>query len=258
MTPVMLTIAGSDCSAGAGMQADLKTGAALGCHTLTAVTCVVSEVPGRVAGIVPMEAEFVASQVRECREAFPIAAAKTGMLYSADIVRAVAAELPEGLPLVVDPVMIATAGESLMQTAALAAYRECLFPRATLITPNLDELLALTGRNGIHSEAELAETALQLAEQHHCAVLAKGGHLPGSTCCDLLATPEGATRTWRHPRTTGISTHGTGCTLSAAIAAGLAHALPLADAITQALAYTSHAIAHSHHWPSTHTYALRH
>lgn len=254
MIPVLLSIAGSDCSAGAGMQADLKTGVALGCYTLTAVTCVVSEVPGRVAGIVPMAAEFVAGQVRECLAAFPVAAIKTGMLYSADIVRAVAAELPQNCPLVVDPVMIATAGEPLMQQQALAAYRECLFPRATLLTPNADELLRLSGRAAICSAAQLRSAAQELAAQLGCAVLAKGGHLPGSTCCDILALPEGGTHAWEHERTAGISTHGTGCTLSAAVAAGLAQGLELVQAVEQGLAYTAQAIARSFSWEST--YAL--
>lgn len=256
MTPVLLTIAGSDCSAGAGMQADLKAAAALGCYALTAVTCVVNEVPGRVAGIVPMAADFVAAQVRECLAAFPVGAVKTGMLYSADIVRAVAAELPPGCPLVVDPVMIATAGESLMQAEALAAYREHLFPRTTLLTPNIDELQTLSGRSAICTEAELTAAAQALAAELGCAILAKGGHLQGSACCDVLARPDGSTRAWRHPRTEGISTHGTGCTLSAAVAAGLASGLELSAAVDRGLAYTARAISASHRWNNT--FALNH
>ena len=251
MTPVFLSIAGSDCSAGAGLQADLKAGFALGCYPLTAVTCVVSEVPGRVAGIVPMEPDFVASQVRECLRTFPVAAIKTGMLYSPEIVEAVAAELPEGCPLVVDPVMVATAGEPLMLSRTLAAYEQLLFPRATLITPNLDELLRLTGLSEAHSPAALQAAALTLAARLHCAVLAKGGHLPGPTCTDLLALPGGTCRAYTHPRTTGITTHGTGCTLSAAIAAELARGLDLAEAVASGLNYTARAIAASHHFPLT-------
>lgn len=254
--PVMLSIAGSDCSAGAGLQADLKTAQALGCYCLTAVTCVVSEVPGRVAGLAPMAAEMVVSQVRECLAAFPVAAVKTGMLYSAEIVRAVADALPENVPLVVDPVMVATAGESLMQQQALAAYRQSLLPRAMLVTPNLDELLCLSGCSALHSADEMEGAALELAAALGCAVLAKGGHLPGSTCCDVLALPGGGTRCWRHPRTTGTPTHGTGCTLSAAITAGLASRLSLTAAIEQALSYTARAIAASHCWGAT--FALSH
>lgn len=254
--PVFLTIAGSDCSAGAGMQADLKTGCALGCYPLTAVTCVVSESPGHVGGILPVDPAMVAEQVRECLRAFPVAAAKTGMLYSADTVCAVAEALPAGLPLVVDPVMVATAGESLMQQQALAAYEQRLFPRATIITPNLDELLSLTGRQDISTTAELEAAAHELAARVGCAVMAKGGHLPGPTCTDMLALPGGATHTWSHPRTGGIPTHGTGCTLSAAITAGLAKGLPLPEAVEQGLCYTARAISSSHCWGST--YALQH
>ena len=256
MTPVMLSIAGADCSAGAGLQADLKTGFALGCYPLTALTCAVSEAPGRVEAIVPMSAEFVASQVRLCLDAFPVAAAKTGMLYSAPIVRGVAEALPPGLPLVVDPVMVATAGTRLMQADTLAAYEEALFPRATLITPNRDELLRLTGRAAIASPAELQAAACELAERVGCAVLAKGGHLPGDTCADAVGLPGERSRLWTHPRTRGIPTHGTGCTLSAAITAGLAHGHPLEDAIERALAYTAEAIRRSHAWGDTH--ALNH
>ena len=256
MTPVYLSIAGSDCSAGAGIQADLKTGFALGCYPLTAITCVVSEVPGHVAGIVPMEPDFVASQMRECLRSFPVAAAKTGMLYSPEIVRAVAAELPEGLPLVVDPVMIATAGEALMQSRALEAYEQHLFPRACIITPNLDELVCLTGCATPRTPAELQAAAAALAQRLHCAVLAKGGHLQGDTCTDILVAADGRTRIWEHPRTTGLSTHGTGCTLSAAIAAGLAQGLSMEASVAQALSYTAAAIAASHRFP--HTPALNH
>lgn len=256
MTPVFLTIAGSDCSAGAGLQADLKAGLALGCYPLTAVTCVVSEAPGEVAGITPMPPEFVVSQVRLCLRAYPVAAVKTGMLYSPQIVEAVAAALPPGIPLVIDPVMVATAGSPLMRAEAMAAYETKLFPRATLITPNKDELLRLTGATAIHDAADMQAAALLLATQLRCAVLAKGGHLPGHKCADILALPSGYSKVWEHPRTQDIPTHGTGCTLSAAITAGLAHGHDLETAIEHALAYTAEAIRSSHNWGST--YALNH
>ena len=258
MVPTFLTIAGSDCSAGAGLQADMKTGIALGCYPLTAVSCVVSEAPGCVAGIVPMEPGFVVSQIELCLRSYPIAAAKTGMLYSAATVRAVAAALPAGIPLVVDPIITATAGADLMeeQHNTLTAYEEALFPRATLITPNRDELCRLTGAAAITTPSELSRAAATLAARYHCAVLAKGGHLPGHECTDALALPSGSTRLWTHPRTPGIPTHGTGCTLSAAITAGLAHGRTPEEAIEHALHYTATAIATSHHWGNT--YALRH
>lgn len=242
--PVYLSIAGSDCSAGAGLQADLKAGFALGCYPLTAVTCVVSEVPGLVEGIVAMEPAFVAEQVRICLRHFPVQAIKTGMLYSPDIVRAVAAELEhfQG-PLVVDPVMIATAGEALILQEAIAVYEELLIPRTTLLTPNGDELSKLLGCAPIRSTEELEQAATALAERYHCAILAKGGHVSGHTCTDILVRPGQPTLRWSHPRTEGVSTHGTGCTLSSAIAAGLAAGLPLAEATAQGLEYITRAIA---------------
>lgn len=256
MIPAFLTVAGSDSSAGAGVQADLKTGCALGCYPLTAITCVVSEAPGRVDGISPLAPDFVASQVRVALAAFPVAAVKTGMLFSPQIVRAVAAALPHDIPLVVDPVMVATAGDSLMLDDSLLAYEELLFPRAALITPNRDELQRLSGVADIQSIEALQAAALRLAARYGCAVLAKGGHLPGSVCTDVLALPSGHTKQWQHPRTQGISTHGTGCTLSAAITAYLARAYPLESAVEHALDYTSHAIANSLNWGNT--YALAH
>ncbi len=245
--PVYLSIAGSDCSAGAGLQADLKTGLTLGCYPLTAVTCVVNEVPGKVDGIVAMEADFVAAQVRLCLASFPVQAVKCGMLYSADIVRAVARELRgKGLPLVIDPVMIATAGDTLMLEEAIAVYAECLYPIATLLTPNMDELLKLLGIRSLHTVSELEAAATELSTRTGCAVLAKGGHLAGDVCTDILAL--NATRKplrFSHPRTLGVSTHGTGCTLSSAVTAGLAQGLTLVDAVKQGLDYTAQAIASS-------------
>ncbi len=245
--PVYLTIAGSDCSAGAGLQADLKAGFALGCYPLTAVTCVVNEVPGEVEGIVPMEAEFVAAQVRLCLESFPVAAVKCGMLYSPDIVRAVARELaPRRLPLVIDPVMIATAGDSLMLEEAIAVYEQELMPLATLLTPNCDEAGKLLGCPPPASVEQLEQAALTLAARYGCAVLAKGGHVAGDTCTDVLALSATSTPIrFTHTRTQGISTHGTGCTLSSAIAAGLAKGMELTQAVETGLDYTACAIAGS-------------
>ena len=248
MTPVYLSIAGSDCSAGAGLQADLKAGFALGCYPLTAVTCVVSEVPGKVEGIVAMEPQFVADQVRICLEHFPVAAIKTGMLYSPEIVRAVVAEL-QGYtgPIVVDPVMIATAGEPLILQAAISVYEQSLMPRTTLLTPNLDELQRLLGtEESISTADDLQQAALVLARKYNCAVLAKGGHLGGDTCTDILVQTDGSYSRWSHPRTLGISTHGTGCTLSSAVAAHLAHGYELKEAVERALLYIAKAIATSH------------
>ncbi len=243
--PVYLSIAGSDCSAGAGLQADLKAGFALGCYPLTAVTCVVNEVPGKVEGIVAMEADFVAAQVRLCLESFPVKAVKCGMLYSPDIVRAVAQVLaPHKLPLVIDPVMIATAGDALMLEEAVAVYEECLIPIASLLTPNCDELARLLGTEAPTTPHELERSARALASRYGCAVLAKGGHLEGEHCTDLLVPADAsALISFTRPRTQGVSTHGTGCTLSSAVTAGLAQGLPLTQAVEQGLDYTARAIA---------------
>ena len=246
--PVYLSIAGSDCSAGAGIQADLKAGFALGCYPLTAVTCVVSEVPGKVEGIVAMEPQFVADQVRICLQHFPVAAIKTGMLYSPEIVRAVTAEL-QGFdgPIVVDPVMIATAGEPLILQAAISVYEQNLMPRTTLLTPNLDELQRLLGTTeDIRTADDLQQAAFVLTRRYNCAVLAKGGHLGGDTCTDILVMKDGTAHRWSHPRTMGISTHGTGCTLSSAVAAHLAMGHELVPAVELALQYIAKAIATSH------------
>lgn len=245
--PVYLSIAGSDCSAGAGIQADLKAGFALGCYPLTAITCVVSEVPGKVEGITPMTPEFVADQVRICLQHFPVAAIKTGMLYSPEIVRAVTAEL-QGYngPIVVDPVMIATAGEPLILQSAISVYEQHLMPRTTLLTPNLDELQRLLGTAaGIATADDLQQAAIELTRRYNCAVLAKGGHLGGNTCTDILVLTDGSTHRWSHPRTLGISTHGTGCTLSSAVAAHLAMGHELVPAVELSLNYITRAIANS-------------
>ena len=248
MTPVYLSIAGSDCSAGAGLQADLKAGFALGCYPLTAVTCVVSEVPGKVEGIVAMEPQFVADQVRICLQHFPVAAIKTGMLYSPEIVEAVVAAL-NGYngPIVVDPVMIATAGEPLILQAAISVYEQSFMPRTTLLTPNLDELQRLLGTTeSISTADDLQQAATVLAQKYNCAVLAKGGHLGGNTCTDILVQKDGTAHHWSHPRTVGISTHGTGCTLSSAVAAHLAHGHSLVQAVELSLNYIAKSIATSH------------
>ena len=248
MTPVYLSIAGSDCSAGAGLQADLKAGFALGCYPLTAVTCVVSEVPGKVEGIVAMEPQFVADQVRICLQHFPVAAIKTGMLYSPEIVQAVVAELNDySGPIVVDPVMIATAGEPLILQAAISVYEQSLMPRTTVLTPNLDELQRLLGTTEPISTADdLQQAATVLSQKYNCAVLAKGGHLGSNTCTDILVQKDGTAHRWSHPRTLGISTHGTGCTLSSAVAAHLAHGHNLVQAVELSLQYITKSIATSH------------
>lgn len=262
--PVALTIAGSDNSSGAGIQADLKTFTALGTYGLTSVTCVVAEIPGCVSAIAPIAPEIVAEQVRLSFTAYPVAAMKTGMLFSYPIINAVC-DVLEALsvrpPLVVDPVMIASSGDPLLEPAAMEAYPARVFPLATLVTPNLDEASALIGRK-ITSREVLQEAGHELCARHKTAFLLKGGHLPGEAV-DLLITPDGAVHTFTAPRVAGVSTHGTGCTFSAAITAGLAKGLSLVDAVAEGKRYIARAITQYYSWPSPSgvgeaTHALNH
>ena len=221
----MMTIAGSDCSAGAGLQADLKAAHAMGAFALTAVTCVVSEAPGTVRGIQEVDPALVADQVRINLEHFPVRAVKTGMLYSPAIVRAVHGVLDGAdIPVVVDPVMIATAGDRLMREEAVAVYEELLLPGAALLTPNLDEAAVLLRSSVNPGRDELPEVAARLAVRYGCPVLLKGGHLEGD-CRDVLSGPDGCLLgQWERPRVQDVSTHGTGCAgdgLVAAVKRGL-------------------------------------
>ncbi len=250
--PVALSIAGSDCSAGAGLQADLKAFAAHGVYGLTAVTCVVAEVPGRVTRIQAVDADVVAEQISLLLAAFPVAVVKTGMLWSAAIIRHVAATfaaLPaETRPqLVVDPVMVATSGDALVEDDAVAAYREHLFPLADLVTPNMDEASVLLGER-ITAEDQLMDAAARLATCCGAPVLLKGGHLATDTALDVFQPRTGEPEVFTAPFFRGVSTHGTGCTYSAAIAAGLARGVPLPEAIRSAKAHVTRAIGSICRW----------
>ena len=252
MRPVVLTIAGSDNSCGAGAQADLKAITALGGYAQTAITCVVAEVPGHVSAIQPVRPRIVAEQVRLSFEAFPVAAVKTGMLCSAAIIRAVAAELgkfPMFPPLVVDPVMVASSGEPLLQKSAIAAYENLLFPRAALVTPNLDELRILSGRP-CRDLGEMKAAGLALVCKFGVPFLLKGGHLKSRAAVDVIATEAGFEE-FRAGFIRGADTHGTGCTFSAAIATGLAQGLDLSDSVARAKSYITAAIASRLRWNRT-------
>lgn len=250
--PTALTIAGSDNSAGAGIQADLKTFSHFGVYGLTAVTCVVAEVPGHVASIQSIEPSIVAEQIALSLQYFEVSAIKTGMLYSTEIIEAVVTELKRqasSIPLIVDPVMVATSGDLLFEKDAVAAMQEQLFPLARLITPNLDEASVLLGGEKISTVAEMERAGKKLSADFGTAILMKGGHLPGGSAIDLLI--EGG-QIWRYeaPFLKDVSTHGTGCTYSAAIAAQLALGLNLPDAIGAAKNYISDAIRTSFEWNS--------
>jgi len=248
--PVVLTIAGSDSSCGAGAQADLKTFSALGCHGLTAITCIVAEIPSNVRSIQAVKPEIVRDQLELLLEAYPVAAIKTGMLLSTPIIRVVAgvlASMKKLPPLVIDPVMVASSGASLLKPGALVAYEKLLFPLATLITPNLDELGLLTGLRP-ESQPEMKTAGKRLTAATGTSVLLKGGHLKGRTATDILLTSDWEEREYSAPFIKGVETHGTGCTYSAAIAAGLAKGLPLPKAVAEAKKFVTRAIADSLTW----------
>lgn len=254
--PVALTIAGSDCSAGAGIQADLKTFSALGVYGLTAVTCVVAETPGRVSTIEPVSAALVRDQIDVLLRSFPVAAVKTGLLFSADIIAAIAGILREHRPrpLIIDPVMVATSGDPLLQDDAIAVYERELFPLATLLTPNLGEATRLTGRP-IGDLDGMYQAGKVLVKKYGVSILLKGGHLSGDQAIDILFQDDNAIE-FSAPFSRGIATHGTGCTYSAAITAGLASGLGLEESVRRAKSYVSATIAQHHAWGDIH--ALNH
>ena len=258
---VVLTIAGSDNSCGAGIQADLKTFTALGTYGLTAVTCVVSEVPGCVEKVQAVSPDVLRSQIRILFDHYPIAAVKTGMLYSRALLRVVSEELADRLGmfhLVVDPVMVASSGDPLLKKDAVRAYQEELLPLADVITPNLDEAAVLLGRK-ITTRAAMIPAAEELRGRYGATVLLKGGHLRGREAVDILCSPRG-TEEMIMKRLSGCETHGTGCTLSAAVAAGLARGQSLQTAAANAKKFLHGALAKQLSWRrgKQSTRALRH
>jgi hydroxymethylpyrimidine/phosphomethylpyrimidine kinase len=249
--PVALTIAGSDSSAGAGIQADLKTFSDLGIYGLTAITCVVAETPGLVLRIEAVTAGMVSAQMEVLLKNFPVAAIKTGLLFSGKIVSAVAQMLREHSagatrPLVIDPVMVATSGDLLLRADAVEAYERELFPLASLITPNLDEAARLLGEP-IGDVRAMRTAGARLAEKYRVPVLLKGGHLSGQDAIDLLFVA-GSVVEFSSPFSRGVATHGTGCTYSAAITAGLASGLPLEGAVRRAKKFVTATIEQHLSW----------
>ena len=263
MTPRILIVAGSDSGGGAGIQADVKTVTMLGGHAMTAITAITAQNTLGVQGVHPVPAEMVVAQMRSCIDDIGVDAVKIGMIGSAETAQAVA-EVLEGInqtrhpgpvpgstvqhatasqvekwtlaqgrgdgrvPIILDPVMVATSGSVLADAATIAAF-DRLMRVATLVTPNAPELDALGGADAI-----LATGAL---------VLAKGGHLEGETVIDRLLGPDGEIARWENPRIHTRHTHGTGCTLASAIATGLGTGLPLADATGRAIAFVRASLA---------------
>ena len=229
--PRILTIAGSDSSGGAGIQADIKTITMLGGFAMSAITTVTAQNSVGVQAIAPMAGSVVASQVASCVDDIGVDAVKIGMLHDADVIAHVARALEDiDAPIVIDPVMIATSGAALIDPKAIAALREEMFPLASLITPNLPELSHLLDRN-LTDTAQMVEAAEVLSNQTGTAVLAKGGHTEDERVIDLLYEPQGRAVQFDHARIDTPHTHGTGCTLSSAIATLLGHGQSLEHSV---------------------------
>lgn len=241
-----LTVAGSDSGGGAGIQADLKTFAAHRVHGTSAITCVTAQNPAGVRGIQACTPRLVRLQIEAVLEALRPTAIKTGMLFSRPIIREVAATMEmAGRPLlVVDPVMVATSGARLLRPEAIRQLTDRLFPLATLVTPNLDEAALLLGRR-LREVEDLRQAAHDLHRRWGCAALVKGGHLKGlREAVDIFY--DGQTELLLEaPFVSGVSTHGTGCTYSAAIAAALARGSTLEGSVRAAKRYITAAIAGS-------------
>jgi hydroxymethylpyrimidine/phosphomethylpyrimidine kinase len=243
--PIALTIAGSDSGGGAGLQADLKTFGALGVHGLTVVTCITAQNPRQVLGIQPCSVSMVQRQLSALFEQLVPAVAKTGMLYSAGIIHAVADFFrARTVPLVVDPVMVSTSGARLLQPAAIQALCRQLLPLATIITPNLSETEALLDVS-LSSVEDLRQAAKKLHARFGAAALVKGGHLRGLNEAVDIFYDGSEELLLSAPFVRGLRTHGTGCTYSAAIAAHLARGSSLPEAVVKAKEFITQAIAKS-------------
>ena len=243
---VVLSIAGSDSGGGAGIQADLLTFAAFGVFGTTAITCLTAQNPDGVTAVEAMSPKFIREQIDQVASYFPLKALKTGMLYDEDIIAAVAEFLNErrDIPAVIDPVMVATSGATLLKPEAIEAVKEKLLPLATVATPNLDETAVLLGRCPVNVK-EIKEAGLELASTYGTAFLVKGGHLESDVITDVLCQSDGACYVFETERVQSINTHGSGCTLSAAIAAGLAREKSLPDAVRDAQSYLQRAMQSS-------------
>jgi len=242
---IALTIAGSDSGGGAGIQADLKTFHAFGVFGTSAITAVTAQNTIGVNAVHVLPDDIVRAQIRAVANDLPPAACKTGMLATSGLVAVVADAIVEGRlgNVVVDPVMVATSGDRLLDDAAARTIVERLLPACTLVTPNLHEASILTGME-VATPADMIAAGRSLVAMGASAVLVKGGHLEGDEVIDILVDRR-KSRQWRRPRQPTRHTHGTGCTLSAAITAALALDLPLEPAIEVALDFVARAIASS-------------
>jgi len=240
----VLIIAGSDSGGGAGIQADIKTVAMLDGYAATAITALTAQNTEGVFGVFPVPPEFIRQQIEVVLDDIGADAVKTGMLHDLPVIEAITAVLQEraaGIPLIVDPVMVAKGGARLIDPEALDGLKRLLVARADILTPNLPEAEILSGTT-IGNPDEMRAAGEKLLPLGCRAVLVKGGHLAEETVTDVLVTAQGA-RTWESPRFATRHTHGTGCTLASAIATGLAQGLDVESAVDRARAYVQQAIA---------------
>ncbi|MEP9353197.1 bifunctional hydroxymethylpyrimidine kinase/phosphomethylpyrimidine kinase [Xanthobacter sp. KR7-65] len=242
--PIALTIAGSDSSGGAGIQADLKTFSALGVYGASVITALTAQNTRGVSAIHDVPDDFIAAQMDAVFADLAVKAVKIGMLSRPGAISTVAEGLDrhKARPVVLDPVMVAASGSRLLTDDSLASLKALLIPAADLITPNLPEAAALLGTEPASGEDDMRRQGEALLALGARAVLMKGGHGEGPESLDLLVTPSGTTR-FSAPRHPTRNTHGTGCTLSSAIASGLALGLDLTEAVREAKAYITGAIA---------------
>jgi hydroxymethylpyrimidine/phosphomethylpyrimidine kinase len=260
----VLIVAGSDSGGGAGIQADIKTISMLDAYSATAITALTAQNTEGVFGVLPIPPEFIRQQIEVVLDDIGADVIKTGMLHDAAVIEAVAAVLQEraaAIPVVVDPVMVAKGGARLIEPEAVEALKRLLIARAEIVTPNLPEaeILCCTTIGNIAEMRGAAERLLALGCR---AALVKGGHLSGETVSDVLVTAGGGVKVWESSRIVTRNTHGTGCTLASAIAAGLAQGLGVKRAVERARNYVQFAIAGAPglgrgHGPLDHAHPLR-
>ncbi|MTH66437.1 bifunctional hydroxymethylpyrimidine kinase/phosphomethylpyrimidine kinase [Paracoccus shanxieyensis] len=239
--PIALTIAGSDSGGGAGIQADLKAFSALQVYGASVITAITAQNTRAVTAVQPLSPDMVVAQMDAVFDDLDVGAIKIGMLGGSDVITAVAARLKgTSIPIVLDPVMVAKSGDALLPDDAVDALRDHLLPLATILTPNLPEAARLLGTHPAETPRQMTGQAVALRALGPTHVLMKGGHAAGDICVDLLVGPQPLTLT--APRHGTKNTHGTGCSLSAAIAAGLAAGLPVPQAISRAHGWLQGAI----------------
>lgn len=236
--PVALTIAGSDSGGGAGIQADLRTFAALNVFGTSAITCTTAQNPDGVISVQALEVDHIGDQIKQVLDYFDVRAIKTGMLYSEAIIKVVVEVLAShpDIPVVLDPVMVATSGAVLLEPQAIDSLRNQLFPLATVITPNLEEIEVLTGNRPNDLES-MIDAAYKLSGFYQKTILLKGGHLDNQKLTDVLASPQGDFQTFEASKVEAVNSHGSGCTLASAIAAEIAKGNTIVTAVEKAHEY---------------------